>query len=77
MYDKTIKQVLKELNSSEKGLTDHEAEQRLHKYGLNELKTEKGIHPLRIILEQFASPLVWILIAAVIISLILHEVRYH
>ena len=64
---------LKLLNSSEKGLSSHEAEERLHKYGLNELKAEKGISPWKIFFEQFSSPLIWILIAALIISIFLKE----
>ena len=61
------------LKTSEKGITNHEAEQRAHLYGLNELKAEKEIHPFKIFLEQFASPLVWILIFALFVSIILHE----
>ena len=64
MYQKKVEAVLQELNSSEKGISSHDAEVRLHKYGLNELKAQEGLHPLRIFLEQFASPLVWILIFA-------------
>lgn len=73
MYEKEMGDVFKELNSSEKGLSSHQAEERLHKFGLNELKAEEGIHPLRIIIEQFASPLVWILIVALVISIVLKE----
>ncbi len=72
-YTLSTETSLKKLKSSEKGLTTHQAEEKLHQYGLNELKAEEGIHPLRILLEQFASPLVWILIVALGISLFLHE----
>lgn len=64
---------LKQLNSTPKGLSSHQAEERLHQYGLNELKAEKGISPWQIIFEQFSSPLVWILLAALIISIVLKE----
>ena len=68
-----MKDVFSKLSSSEKGFTSHEAEEKLHQYGLNELKASKGISPWRILLEQFASPLVWILIVALIISIVLQE----
>jgi len=73
MHQKEINDVLKELHSSEKGLTNHDAEQRIHTYGLNELQVENGINPLKLLLQQFSSPLVGILLAALIISIFLGE----
>lgn len=72
-YTFSAQEAFKNLKTSEKGLTSHEAEERLHYYGLNELKAEEGVHPLKVLLEQFASPLVWTLIAALGISIFLHE----
>ncbi|MBU0470268.1 MAG: calcium-translocating P-type ATPase, SERCA-type [Nanoarchaeota archaeon] len=72
-YKYTLEEVFKKLNSSEKGLTKHEAEQNLHRYGLNELKAEEGANPLKIFLQQFYSPLVWILIVALALSIFLNE----
>ncbi|MEW5897316.1 MAG: cation-transporting P-type ATPase, partial [Nanoarchaeota archaeon] len=69
----SVQQACRRLNTSEKGLSSQEAAQRLHKYGLNELKEKKAVHPLKILLQQFSSPLIWILLAAVIISLFLSE----
>jgi len=66
--------VLKELKTTEKGLSSHEAEVRLHKYGFNELKAEDGISPIKILLQQFTSPLIWILIFALGISVFLNEI---
>ena len=48
-YTLTVEDSLKELKSNNKGLTKLEAENRLQKYGLNELKAEKGISPWRIL----------------------------
>jgi P-type Ca2+ transporter type 2C len=72
-YSITSQQTLSSLKATDKGLSSHEAEQRLSKYGLNELTVEEGISPFKIFIEQFASPLVWILVAALAISLFLHE----
>jgi len=73
MHKTEIKDVFKELTATEKGLSNSQAEERLHKYGLNELKAEEGVRPLKILLEQFYSPLVWILLSAFAISIFLHE----
>ena len=73
MHSKTIQQVLKELKTADKGLSQSEAEQRLKQYGLNEIKEAKKVSPLKIFLEQFNSVVVWILIAATIISALLKE----
>ena len=43
--------------SGETGLTKKEVEQRAIKYGFNELKKEKGITALSILLDQFKNPL--------------------
>src|SRR3989344_4146907 len=73
MHDKELKDVFKELNSSEKGLSSQQAEERLHKYGLNELKKENGPNPLKIFMAQFTSPLILILMAALVISIFIGE----
>lgn len=66
-------EVLQQLQSSPFGLSQSEAEARLKQYGPNELKKEKGISPVKMFLQQFNSSIVFLLLAAVIISLILHE----
>ncbi len=73
MHNKTIEQVLRELKTSDKGISQQEAEERLKKYGLNEIKEGKKISPLEILINQFKSIVVLILIAATIISAFLKE----
>ncbi|MBI4439602.1 calcium-translocating P-type ATPase, SERCA-type [Candidatus Woesearchaeota archaeon] len=65
--------VLKKLNSSQKGLSQQEAEARLKQYGFNEIKEAKKISPWEIFLRQFKSIVIWILVAATIISAFLAE----
>ncbi len=74
MHSKTIEQVLRELNTSVKGLSQKEADERLQKYGLNEIKEAKKISPWKIFIEQFNSVVIWILIIATIISAFLKEI---
>jgi len=72
-HSKHLKEVFIELNSSEKGLSQEEVKARLEKFGPNEVKAKRGISPLQIFISQFKSIIVWILVAAVIISLFLKE----
>ena len=72
-YSYSDEETIKLLKTSRKGLTKQEAEHRLQVYGLNELKAEKGISPFRIFLEQFSSPLIWILLFALVVSIFLKE----
>jgi len=50
------------------GLSSKEAEKRLKKYGPNTLKQTKKISPIKIFLQQFNDFMVWVLIAATLIS---------
>ena len=72
-FDKSIDEVMKLLKTSKNGLSTSQADQRLHKYGLNELEVGEGPSPWKILLSQFKSPLVWILIVALVISWFLGE----
>jgi len=57
----------------EKGLSEKEIKIRQKKFGKNLLPKEKTFSSLKIFLEQFRSPLVYILIIAGIITLVLKE----
>ncbi|WP_026881271.1 calcium-translocating P-type ATPase, PMCA-type [Clostridium akagii] len=50
------------------GLSSLEASKRLKKYGLNILKENKKISPVKIFISQFNDFIIWVLIAATIIS---------
>jgi len=64
-YNYSIKKVFDELKTSEKGLSKKQAEKRIEKYGLNEIKEKKKISFLAIFLSQFKSPLIIILLLAI------------
>ena len=67
-------QVLQQLKSSLQGLSRPEAQQRLTKYGANSLKQKQQSHTLLLLLNQFKSPIILILIAAAILSGFLGDV---
>lgn len=66
-------QLITALKSSKSGIQQGEAENRLRQYGINALKAEKRTSAVGLLLNQFKSPLVLILIFAAIISAIVGE----
>ena len=72
-HSQPVEDVLAQLNSAATGLSSQEAAQRLAANGPNELKEGKRISPLQIFLGQFKSLIIWILIAAGVISGLLGE----
>ncbi|MBU2100424.1 cation-translocating P-type ATPase [Candidatus Micrarchaeota archaeon] len=69
-----VEEVLKQLESNSTGLTEEKAENRLKKYGFNELKEKKKITLLKILLRQFSNFLVWVLFAAAFTSYFIGEI---
>lgn len=72
-YRKSISTVFRDLDSSEDGISQKEAEQRLSIYGKNQVEKRGEESWIVILLKQFRSPLVYILVIAGIISLALRE----
>ena len=65
--------LLSALHASKDGLQPADAEQRLKQYGLNTIKAQQQATALRLLLSQFKSPLVLILIFAAIVSGVVGE----
>ncbi|MFC1946513.1 cation-translocating P-type ATPase [Chloroflexota bacterium] len=61
---------LSEINSGIDGLSDTEVQKRLAKYGFNELLDRKKTPLVKVFFRQFLSPLIYVLLAAGIISLV-------
>jgi len=66
-----IKEVFSELKTSEKGLKDEEAHSRINKYGHNEIREIKSRGKILLFLSQFNSLLVYVLIAAGVVSFLI------
>lgn len=64
---------LRRLGSNRQGLNSGEVALRLKEFGPNELKEAQPIRPLKILLAQFSSLIVWILIGAGLVSGFLGE----
>ncbi len=66
--------VLKGLDSSPSGLSEDEAGKRLLKYGQNELETKKKASSVIVFLNQFRSPLIYVLVIAAAVSFIVGHI---
>ncbi|NJN87205.1 MAG: HAD-IC family P-type ATPase, partial [Leptolyngbyaceae cyanobacterium SL_7_1] len=67
---------LKQLGSDQKhGLTQSQVQERIAKFGLNELEEKAGRSPWKILLDQFTNIMLIMLIAVAIVSLLLGEVK--
>ncbi|MFC1930451.1 cation-translocating P-type ATPase [Chloroflexota bacterium] len=72
-HNLTVEEALKNVDSTRSGLSEEKAKERLQKYGPNELM-EKGKRPaIMIFLRQFASPLIYILLAAALIEFVVMQ----
>lgn len=73
-FNKTIEEVLKELESDPiKGLSEETAKLKREKFGLNQLATKKPKTLLAMFLAQLNDILIYILLAAAVISALLGE----
>ncbi len=72
-HSKPVETVLEELETNSLGLTEEEVQQRLVKYGLNELKETKRVTALEIFLNQFKDIFVIMLLVATAISALVGE----
>lgn len=73
MNKKSKNEVIRILDSSYEGLSEKIANERLIKYGKNILEKDKKINPIKLFLSSLINPLVMVLLAGFILSLILKE----
>jgi len=73
-WNLSAEKVLDQLKSSPQGLSRQEAQQRLTQYGANSLKQKRQSPTLLLLLNQFKSPIILILVAAAILSSFLGDV---
>src|SRR3989338_4212047 len=66
-------ETLKILKTNNEGLSNEEAINRLKSFGLNAIETKDGFSGLKLFLDQFRSPLIFILILAGIVTIFLKD----
>ena len=69
-----VNEIFQELESEKEGLTTDEAQKRLKSYGANRLKPQKRSDAFTLLIAQFKSPIILILLAATGLSLFLHNI---
>ncbi len=73
-YKQDLAELFKQLETDEKGLTLKEANNRILKYGLNELPKKKKDSIVKIFFSEFKDPIVIILLFAAFASFIVGEI---
>ncbi len=68
-----VEELLRQLNTAENGLTEPEAENRLKRYGPNTLREKKESSALTLLLSQFKSPIILLLLFSAILSFYLSQ----
>lgn len=69
----TIEETYKKIGTSLEGLTNHQAKERIQQFGSNELSSKKRRNLFLLFLDQFKSPLIYILLLAAIITYFLRH----
>ncbi|MFA5972447.1 MAG: magnesium-translocating P-type ATPase [Lentimicrobiaceae bacterium] len=68
-----VAEIIKKLETKKEGLTSNEARKRLTLYGSNLLKPQKRSDVLSLLISQFKSPIILILLFATLLSFFLHD----
>ena len=71
---KTEKEIMEILKTNRNGLKQEEVNERIKKYGLNELPKAKKDNIFKIFFSEFNDPIIWLLIVSIIFSFIVGEV---
>ena len=74
VLERSTADLLRELDATAAGLTTEEARERLARFGENRLRTERRSSALGLLLAQFKSPIILILIGAACVSLFLRQI---
>ena len=72
-FELSLPQVFETLKTSESGLSSDEAKRRLEEFGKNKLPEAKSKSLWKIFLEQFQSPLIYVLVIASFLVLYIGE----
>lgn len=68
-YAREDEDALGQLDTSREGLAESDAQQRLEKYGRNAIGKEREVRWWEVLLNQFRSPLVYVLLVALVVTI--------
>jgi potassium/sodium efflux P-type ATPase len=69
-----LEEAMSKLSANENGLEDQEVQRRRKEFGPNQLPSRKPPGVVEVFLRQFLSPLIYVLLAAALISLLLDDI---
>ena len=72
-WSMSVDETLRVLETRIEGLTQEEAQERLKVFGANEIKDSKEFSGLKLFLNQFRSPLIFILLLAGLVTTLLKD----
>ena len=72
-YQLQTMETFEQLDTSDQGLSDAEARQRLESYGPNRLEEQPRRSPLSVFVAQFTNPLNYIILAAALVTLLFRD----
>ncbi len=72
-HNLSVESVFQQVKTNKNGLSEKEAKHRLEKFGFNKLPEGKRLKGIRVFLNQFRSPLIYILVIAGFVTLILRH----
>jgi len=75
IQDFSTDQVLTSLHTSMNGLSTSEAVARISQYGKNVLKNEHKTNAVQLLIKQFKSPLIYLLLVACVVSFLLRDMN--
>lgn len=65
--------VLGRLQAGAEGLSPEEAARRRAEVGPNSIRTEQGVSAWKVLIDQFTSPMIYVLIAALVVTLVIQS----
>jgi magnesium-transporting ATPase (P-type) len=73
-HSKEHTEVIKQLESTEKGLSSEEAKERISKYGENRIQRKKEESIFTLLWRQVNNPLIWVLIGSSLLAVVLGKI---
>src|SRR6056297_1623873 len=68
-YRRPVDDVIESMDTDTSGLSSDEARRRHEEYGPNRLREQTTVSAWRVLLDQFTSPLVYVLVGALVVTI--------
>lgn len=72
-YRLSADETLDKLDARREGLSKEQAASRLDKHGPNTIRSDQGVSAWKVLLDQFTSPLIYVLLVALVVTLVIQH----